>query len=77
MLWTASGCGTVGKAVTSDTRHPLFNSSHRQILITFNCIEEKKIKKKEAEMAHLKNTSILNINWAKPGLFLFIFVVFT
>ena len=47
-----SGCGSVGKAVASDTRGLRFESSHPQnlywTLITVNCIEKTKIKKKEA-----------------------------
>ena len=31
-----SGCGTVGRAVASDTRDPRFESSHWQILFTIN-----------------------------------------
>ena len=31
MLW-GSGCGSVGRAVSSDTRGPRFKSSHRQNL---------------------------------------------
>ena len=49
-----SGCGSVGRAVASDTRGPQFESSHRQNFIntfTINCIEKTKIKKKEV---HLK-----------------------
>ena len=48
-----SGGGSVGKAVTSDTRGPWFESRHRQRFywITFNCIE-KKIKKKRHRIAH-------------------------
>ena len=58
-----SGCGSVGRAVSSDTRGPWFESSHRQKciyiehLFTVNCVFEKtKIKKKRPGMAHLKNT---------------------
>ena len=44
-----SGCGSVGRAVASDTRGPQFESSHRQNkiyiehLFTVNCIEKTKI----------------------------------
>ena len=31
-----SGCGSVGRAVASDTRDPRFESSHQQILFTIN-----------------------------------------
>ena len=30
---TGSGCGSVGRAVASDTRGPRFESSHRQNLL--------------------------------------------
>ena len=47
-----SGCGSVGRVVTSDARGPLFDSSHWQLLYpTFICvlstvgIEKTKIKK--------------------------------
>ena len=33
-----SGCSSVGRAVASDNRDPWFESSHRQILCTINCI---------------------------------------
>ena len=53
-----SGCGSVGKAVDSDTRGPRFKSRHFQsfywILFTVNCIEKTKIQKKCPGMAHLK-----------------------
>ena len=46
-----SGCGSVGRAVDSDTRGPRFDSSHQQnlygtfgYLFTINCIEKTKIK---------------------------------
>ena len=41
-----SGCGTVGRAVASDTRDPKFESSHLQFLCSLKCIEQMKIKKK-------------------------------
>ena len=52
------GCGTVGRAVASNTRGPRFESSHWQTLYiehvsTVNCIEKTKIKKKRSRMAHL------------------------
>ena len=55
-----NGCGSISRAVASDTRGPRFKSSHRQtlywILFTVNCTENTKIKKKRPEMAHfLKN----------------------
>ena len=44
-------CDSVGRAVTSDTRVPQFKSSHRQILLTINCIKSVPIQetKKEKE----------------------------
>ena len=44
-------CGSVGRAVASNSRGPQFKSSHRQKLywtFTVSCIERTKIKKKEA-----------------------------
>ena len=49
-----SGCGSVGRAVASNTRGPRFKSSHRQkfinieqLLYTINCVlKRRKIKKK-------------------------------
>ena len=53
-----SGCGSVGRAVASNTRGPRFESSHQQIyiehLFTINCIEKTKINKKRPGMAHFK-----------------------
>ena len=55
-----SGCGSVGRAVASNTRGPWFKSSHWQTFIsdiywfTVNCLEKTKIKKKRPGMAHLK-----------------------
>ena len=62
-----SGCGSVGRAVASDTRDPRFESSHRQIYIyilniCLLCIEKMKIKKKRPGMAHLKIHSIVGSN---------------
>ena len=57
-LWqkiVGSSCGSVGKAVASDSRGPRFKSSHSQNLcwpLTVNCIEKTKIKKKRPGMAH-------------------------
>ena len=53
-----SGCGSVGRAVASDTRGPWFESSHRQKFIyrTFVycqlCIEKTKNKKNRPGMVH-------------------------
>ena len=48
-----SDCGSVGRAVSFDTRDPQFESSDRQILFTINCCikncnETTNIKEKEA-----------------------------
>ena len=46
-----SGCGSVGRAVASDTRGLRFESSNQQTfnhIIIINCIEKTKIKKTEA-----------------------------
>ena len=45
------GCGSVGRAVASDSRRPQFESNHRRNFIhefIINCIKKTKIKKKEA-----------------------------
>ena len=53
-----SGCGSVGRAVASDTRGPQFESSLRQTFIyilnicLLSTIEKTKIKKKRPGMAH-------------------------
>ena len=50
-IFMRSGFGSVGRAVASDTRGPRFKSSHRRNcinILTNNCIEKTKIKKKEA-----------------------------
>ena len=52
-----SGCGSVGRAVASNTRGPRFEFRHQQILIehlftTVNCIVLKRRKKKRPGMAH-------------------------
>ena len=47
-----SGCGSVSRAVASDSRGPRFESRHRQKfklnIFTVSCVERTKIKKKEA-----------------------------
>ena len=57
-----SGCGSVGRAVASNTRGPQFKSSLRQTLyhlLTVNCIEKTKINKKRLGKAHfLKKQSV-------------------
>ena len=59
LLCGGSGCGSVSRAVASNTRGPRFKSSHRQKLIfiehlfTVNCIlKRRKMKKKRPGMAH-------------------------
>ena len=50
-LHWGSGCGSVGRAVASDTRGPRFESSHIIYIehsFSVNCIEKTKIKLKEA-----------------------------
>ena len=55
-----SGCGSVGRAVASDTKGPRFESSHRQKFLYFYstfdyyqlCIGKTKIKKNRPGMAH-------------------------
>ena len=53
-----SGFGSVGRALTSNSRGLRFESSkHWQIgKHTVNCIEKTKIEKKGPGMAHLKKT---------------------
>ena len=53
------GCGSVGRAVASNTRGPRIETSHRQNLystfihlFTINCIEKTKINKKRPGTAH-------------------------
>ena len=47
-----NGCVSVGLVVVSYTRGQWFESSHRRICITVNCIEKTKIKKKRPGTAH-------------------------
>ena len=53
---SGSGCGSVGRAVTFNTRDPRFDSSHPQNFIEhlfiINCIEKTKINKKRPGVAH-------------------------
>ena len=53
-----SGCGSVDRAVASNTRGPWFKSSHRKNFIehlpTVKCIEKTKIKEKEDVNGPLK-----------------------
>ena len=47
ILSLGSGCGTVGKAVASNTREPQFDSQHRLRFICQLCnIEKTKVKEK-------------------------------
>ena len=46
MVLLGSGCGTVGRAVASDTRDTWFESSHRQFLFTVYRIEERTMRTK-------------------------------
>ena len=57
-----SGCGSVERAVASNTRGPWYESSHRQYFITniftVNCLKNEN-KKKRPGMAHfLKKISL-------------------
>ena len=58
-----SGCGTVGRAVASDTRGPLFEYSHRQFYLLTNVLklfwkdENKEVKR--SGMAQFKKVKIL------------------
>ena len=60
VIFLGSGCGSVGRAVASDTRGPRFESSHQRIFIKniylhiVNCVKKTKIKIKRPGMAHLK-----------------------
>ena len=46
LIFEGSGCDSVGRTVASYTRVLQFNSYHRQILFTINCIKKTKIQKK-------------------------------
>ena len=66
-IFMRSGFGSVGRVVASDNRGPRFKSSHRRNcihILTINCIEKTKIKKKEAGNGPIlrkeKNLAILN-----------------
>ena len=60
MSIVGSGCGSIGRAVASNTRDPRFEFSHQQTFIehlfTVNCVEKTKIKKKRSDMAHFRNS---------------------
>ena len=54
-------CGSVGRAVASDTRDPWFESSNRQILFTIKRIKSVlKGRKKMPVIVHLKNYDALS-----------------
>ena len=66
-----SGCGSVGRAVTFNTRGPKVDSNHRQNftehlfnnLFIINCIEKKKINNRGREWpTFLKKTLNLGVN---------------
>ena len=56
VCFSGQWCGSVGRAVASNTRDLWFKSSHRQTFIkhlfTVNCVEKTKIKIKRPWMAH-------------------------
>ena len=55
--YLGSGCGSVGRAVASETRDQRFELSHWQTLYYLNivdCIEKMKNKEKKQGMAHFK-----------------------
>ena len=59
-IFWGSVCGSVGRAVTFDTRGPQFvRKKCIEQLFTVNCIEKTKIKKKRPGMAHSKTSRIL------------------
>ena len=47
-----SGGSSVDTAIASDYEDGHFESNHRQILLSVNCIEKTKINKKRPGMAH-------------------------
>ena len=53
-----TGCGSVGRAVATDTRDPRFESSRRQFNFLSSvfklCWKDEKIKKKRSGMAHFE-----------------------
>ena len=73
MYW-GSGCGSVSKAVASETRGPWLESPHQRssywTLLIVNCIEKTKIKKKRPGMPHFFNTYFV-FNSNVQGLFTF------
>ena len=66
-FYRGSGCGSVGKAVTSDVRGPWFKSSHQQTFIadiylfTVNCNEKTKIKKEAGNGPVLKKNMFYSL----------------
>ena len=68
-----SGCGSVGRAVGSDTKDPRFKPPHRQSFIYqifyqlyHSIIVKTKSRKKKPGMAHLKKVSVLMWWFFKP-----------
>ena len=55
----------MGRVVAFDTRDPRFKSGHQQILLTINCIEKTKIKKKRLGIAHLERYTIQSSIYGK------------
>ena len=56
--WLGQWCGSIGRAVTSDTRGPWFESSHRLTLynlFTVQCIEKNK-RPRSAQFLEFKHT---------------------
>ena len=72
-LILGSGCGSVGRAVASNSGGLRFESSYRQTFIsdiqlfTVNCIEKTKIKKKETGKGPFKKIILLWL-WIEPGI---------
>ena len=70
----ASGCGSIGKAVASNTRGPRFKSSHRQnlywifvYLFIINSIEKTKINKKRPELPTFKKNVWHHVPLTSPS----------
>ena len=55
----SSGCGSVGRAVASDTRGLQFKSSHRQTLYYLNTFKRQQLRKRGQEWPfYFKKTTI-------------------
>ena len=65
--WTGSGCGSVGRAITSDTRDPRFESRHQQNFIYqfIYQLYNRKDKNKEKEARKPKN--LVELVWICEG----------